>query len=645
MWFAILMSAAAKSAVILAAGWIAGRILYKQSAAARHMVWTAALTALLVLPFLSAILPALPIPLGAPAAPELVFQQTATTAMDAGTQIAPAIPLKPGGRRAAWHPAWSAWLLLLWAAGAAMTLARITLAYSAAAHLRRTAAPSGEHALCTAMARSLGIRHAVEVLAVKPGSMPMAIGALRPAILMPADAGGWSEERRRVVLLHELAHIRRGDPCTNLLAHIAAALYWWNPLAWLATREFVKEAERAADDLVLNSGARASAYAGHLLEIARSLQGSPAIAWAAVGMARRSQLERRLSAILDRGVNRNTPSRVAIVAAAVLAIAAIVPLAALRGQQPTAQAVATDIDAAISAARSQKNYESLDTAARAATLLGQYETAQKLLETALAIRAQKSGEQSVEYGLGLIKLAEAQQRRDPKAGADLYARAARILGDRPEAARALTHLGVAAIGQHNYEQAFDDFERARQADPTHAGTSLMWMASARRAAHQMDEAERLYQMALSVQDPKSADAAVIMRVYAHFLRLQGHADRAGEFDNQAAEVARATAQPVPPLLPGVSRAGGSVTHPVPLLRPEPQYSDEARAALLEGTVVLRVVIGIDGKPQEALIVRSLGLGLDEMALEAVNQWRFKPGAKDGQPVPVAATIEVNFRLL
>ena len=61
--------------------------------------------------------------------------------------------------------------------------------------------------------------------------------------------------------------------------------------------------------------------------------------------------------------------------------------------------------------------------------------------------------------------------------------------------------------------------------------------------------------------------------------------------------------------------------------------------------MVRVVIGIDGTPQEALIVRGLGLGLDEMALEAINQWRFKPGTRDGQPVPVAATIEVNFRLL
>ncbi|MGK4277469.1 M56 family metallopeptidase, partial [Escherichia coli] len=86
------------------------------------------------------------------------------------------------------------------------------------------------------------------------------------------------------------------------MARTALCLQWFNPLAWMAWREFLKERERAADDLVLNAGARASDYAGHLLEIARTMQSRPVSAAAAIAMARPSQLEGRLLAILDSGV-------------------------------------------------------------------------------------------------------------------------------------------------------------------------------------------------------------------------------------------------------------------------------------------------------------------------------------------------------
>jgi protein TonB len=96
---------------------------------------------------------------------------------------------------------------------------------------------------------------------------------------------------------------------------------------------------------------------------------------------------------------------------------------------------------------------------------------------------------------------------------------------------------------------------------------------------------------------------------------------------------------------GVFRVGGGVTAPVPLYRPEPEYSEEARKAKYQGTVVLYVEVDATGKPRNLKVVRSLGLGLDEKAVEAVEKWKFRPGYKDGKPVTVAATVEVNFRLL
>ncbi len=95
---------------------------------------------------------------------------------------------------------------------------------------------------------------------------------------------------------------------------------------------------------------------------------------------------------------------------------------------------------------------------------------------------------------------------------------------------------------------------------------------------------------------------------------------------------------------GAYRIGGGVSAPVPLYDPDPEYSDEARKAKYQGTVILWVVIGADGRPREMRIERSLGMGLDEKAMEAVKKWRFKPAMKDNQPVPVQVNVEVSFRL-
>lgn len=96
---------------------------------------------------------------------------------------------------------------------------------------------------------------------------------------------------------------------------------------------------------------------------------------------------------------------------------------------------------------------------------------------------------------------------------------------------------------------------------------------------------------------------------------------------------------------GAYRIGGGVSAPTVLKKIEPEYSEEARKAKWQGTVVLALIVDETGHPRNLKIVRSLGLGLDQKAIEAVEKWLFSPGKKDGKPVPVQATIEVNFRLL
>jgi TonB family protein len=96
---------------------------------------------------------------------------------------------------------------------------------------------------------------------------------------------------------------------------------------------------------------------------------------------------------------------------------------------------------------------------------------------------------------------------------------------------------------------------------------------------------------------------------------------------------------------GAYKIGGGVSAPTLIFKVEPEYSEEARKAKFQGTVTLLVVVDAQGNPRDVKVMRPLGLGLDQKAIEAVEKWKFKPGTKDGKPVAVQAYIEVNFRLL
>jgi TonB family protein len=95
---------------------------------------------------------------------------------------------------------------------------------------------------------------------------------------------------------------------------------------------------------------------------------------------------------------------------------------------------------------------------------------------------------------------------------------------------------------------------------------------------------------------------------------------------------------------GVFRVGGGVSAPRALSTPDPEYSEEARKAKYQGTVILWLIVDSAGQPKDIKIARSLGMGLDEKAVEAVRHWKFEPAMKDGHPVAVQINVEVNFRL-
>jgi TonB family protein len=623
--FEILASAAVKGTAVLAAAGAAAWLLRRRSAAARHLVWTAAAAALLALPVLSGVLPALRMPAD-PGGALAAFQAFSSGQVSA-TPAAAVAQGTAGTAAGVWRSSTDlrAWAVGIWAAGAAFGIFQMLLAWAALARVRRNA-------------RLLCVEEGAEVVAAPGVGMPMTFGVFRPTVLLPEDADEWSPERFRIVLLHELGHVRRGDVAAHLVARTAFSLYWWNPLAWHAWRQFLKERERATDDLVLHAGARASEYASHLLEVARTLQPRPATAWAAIAMARRSELEGRLVAILDTEVDRRPWGPRAAIAAAVAATVLVAPFAAIRAQE----SVPAEAEATIRAANAQKNHEMLDRAAAAYEKVARFDVAKTLLEKSLAIREQAG---SAEYAAGLVKLGDlAVKRGQTDEAASFYGKAA-TLGDRPEIASALVWLGQQALTAQDRSQAEALFGRVLNVETKgpNAGRAYLYLGLMRQSQFWRDDsgAELYFQKSLAA-DP---DAPQTLVNYARMMRRQNRVEEAEAMEQKAHVVLPPSDGLEAAVSSKVYRVGNGVTAPSLLFKSEPEYTEAARKAKYQGIVLLYVEVTPEGTAQNITVRRSLGLGLDEKAIEAVKRWRFKPGTKDGQPVTVAATIEINFRLL
>ena len=393
-WLELLVTLSVKGALILGIAAMAAWALRRAAAASRHLVWSLALTSLLALPLLSVALPAWqwpafpdhllwrqspaasatssraavleesapvtragdsPLPSGVRAndmsnarraergarpldavksemtagvangSPAAGPSVAASTESNAAYEVPPSYSRRLRG--------WVRWAMMAWLIGAALILAHLAVGIARVWRLTRRAETVRDAewlTLVERLSRRIGLTQTVALRRSPRVTMPMACGLVRASVLLPADADGWPRERREVVLLHELAHVKRRDCLTQLIAQAACAGYWFNPLVWVAARRLRVERERACDDRVLDAGAKASDYAGHLLDIARSMGAAPNALVAAVAIARRSQLEGRLLAILDPRLRRRALNRATVTFIAILMLCLVLPLAMLR---------------------------------------------------------------------------------------------------------------------------------------------------------------------------------------------------------------------------------------------------------------------------------------------------------------------------
>ena len=344
------------------------------SASLRHMVLVVAVLSLVFIPLLSWMLPAwqvLPLPTSPPT--QMAFDGTIAAA-----PMAPAAPIPFDGvlRAPQVQPPfvdtaasiaapkgiasplpWAAphLFLALWVTGSLLLIMRLVRSRLRLCEIEDTAARVRDGALVEAVERSkkrLELRRPVEILLGGADSMPMTWGLHRAQLLLPKSSESWSRSQLDSVILHELAHVKRRDVVTQLVVQLVSAIFWYNPLVWLAAWRIRIDRERACDDLVLGAGVAPPDYAENLLGVMTGCDIRSGVRSAAIAMADKARIEGRLESILDDRLNRNPVTKSAtILAAAALALTAM-PLAMLQADdegdkdKPSDASTPGEVDAA-----------------------------------------------------------------------------------------------------------------------------------------------------------------------------------------------------------------------------------------------------------------------------------------------------------
>src|SRR5215207_3984016 len=278
---AAVVDSALKGAILLAVAAIIVLVMRNVSAATRHLVWLLAILGLLLLPLLSAALPgwrmlpnwatvpaaataATPRPDAEPILPAATARPLPTALAETGSALRPSIVSSFGATQqlnsaslADGAASAAAWLGRVWLVVATLLLSRLILSFvllrvSTRDAIEVTNGPLRE--ALRAACRQLGLRQYVRLLVDERRIVPVVWGIFRARLLLPGACRAWDESRLRAVLLHEVAHVKRGDLLVVFLTSVACAIHWFNPLAWLAAWRMRVERERACDDLVLAAG-------------------------------------------------------------------------------------------------------------------------------------------------------------------------------------------------------------------------------------------------------------------------------------------------------------------------------------------------------------------------------------------------------
>lgn len=322
----LLLELTVKVSLIILVALAATVLLRRQSAAVRQWLLSMAIVCAAAVPAIAVFAPAWHLPVARTsstaadtASTEVSFQVDTAVPVTGVTAVRRNADDRGAGR--GWWVQLRTLVIPIWIAGIAASLAMLLAGLRGLAAIVARSQPivDPERRLAVdAIRRAYGIARPVRLLETDRSTLLVTWGLVRPIVLLPEAARTWPADRVRVVLAHELAHIRHGDWAVHMIAEILRAAYWFNPLLWIACRALREQSERACDDAVLNSGVERTAYATHLLDVARACRPPRRLWLPAPAIAHTSNLERRITAMLNVDLNRRPPSpwsRLAIAAA------------------------------------------------------------------------------------------------------------------------------------------------------------------------------------------------------------------------------------------------------------------------------------------------------------------------------------------
>ncbi len=543
-----------RSAILLAGGEGLRRMYGRSTAAARHKVILLVFAFLVVLPFSTALLPSIQIPDWlSHGGRGTVSVQTAMFLAAGSAKDVTVWPIEN-------------WLFVTWLFGVLAMLTSLATGRLFLWRMSRSAVPVCDDTwkcLLVEICSKAGIKKEPQLLAHPGLAMPLAFGIRRARILLPADCVEWTDLRKRVVLLHELAHIQRSDVAAQLFASAASAIWWFQPLVWRTRRMLRRESEQACDAQAIVGGVRPSDYAAELIEIARNAGSGGLWSRAAIAMAQPRDLEGRLLRILNASSEYPASNRF------LSAIAALIALAL------TASAV---------------------------TL---------------------SSEQKIPYPGGLV------MKRSLISGlvTSIGLSAATITGSVFDPSGAT--VPDAKVLLYNPDTS-------TKQESTSASNGKFAFASLAAG-----------QYILRVDKP---GFAVLLREFT--LEPDSNVERnlnmqVGPIQQEVSVEAKGEPANTPSSStePKPIRVGGVIMQSKVISRVPPVYPPSAKAAGIQGTVLLDTVILKDGTAGEITVRSSPNDDLSQASLESVRQWRWSPTLLNGQPVEVVTEVSINFTLL
>jgi TonB family protein len=466
-------------------------------------------------------------------------------------------------------------------------------------------------------------------------SGPVTFGWPRPTILLPIKTCELTPTAQEAIARHELFHVYRRDWLFVMAEELVRCALWFHPAIWFILSRVQLAREQVVDQEVVNATRDRAGYLDALVAVAA--QRFQADVAPAPLFLKRRQLAVRVQALLKETTMSASRLAAHVSVAACVAIIGVCAAVWFFPLQSAAQVLPDDpgitVDAGAPLAHRTPVHNAVGT-----TAVGDV-----LLELSLNSKGEVA-DARVLSGPEELRKAALASVLDWHYAADTAP---------PSLVRATIHFGqrLARVAPpHPPPPGLRTFTAPPPPPPPPPPPESVVVQRIEFRGLSPELQQRVEDR-LTVRTGDTLGGDGVRALQDQLTQIDEHLIVHGTYDPQRAHVILfimlpgTPPPPLPPLPPGVYKIGGGVSAPIPVFKPEPEYTDEARKAKWQGAVLLQVVIDESGVPQSIQVVRPLGLGLDQKAVEAVQKWRFKPGLKDGNPVPTSAVIEVNFRLL